>query len=115
MKNNYIFIILLVLNCIISAFSQVLLKKSSLKNYSSFIRQYLNLYVITGYGLFFLVLIVNIYLLRFIPVTISGAISESLPLVFSFVTGFIFFKEKITKWKLIGGFCIIIGIILILI
>lgn len=113
MRSSYVYIAVLILTCCISAFSQVLLKKASLREYSSFIRQYLNPYVITGYSLFFVVLAVNIYVLRFIPVSICSAFSESLPLVLSFATGKIFFGEKLTKRMLIGAVLIVTGILII--
>ncbi len=99
--------------CVLSAFSQVLLKKSAGKEYNSFLRQYLNFYVITGYVIYIVVLIVNIYILKFIPLSIMSAISESLPFLLSFISGRIFFNEKITKQKIIGGIIILCGIILL--
>lgn len=113
MSNDFIYILILVLMCFVSAFSQVLLKKASLYKYESFLQQYLNPYVICGYSLFFVVIIVNIFLLRHIPITVTSAISESLPLVLSFVTGRIFFAESLTKTKIIGGLFIISGILVI--
>ena len=111
MSSKYFYILILVLMCFVSAFSQVLLKKASMHKYESFFRQYINPYVVCGYGLFFVVLLVNIYLLRYIPITVTSGISESLPLVLSFVTGRIFFEESITKQKLKGGLFIIVGIL----
>ena len=113
MKNRFIYTLLLIIMCIISAFSQVILKKASLNTYPRFLGQYLNPLVICGYSLFFLVVSVNIYILRFLPMTIMMTVSESLSPLLSFVTGHIFFREQITKGKLIGGFFIIIGIIVI--
>ena len=84
---------IMIFSGMLSAFSQVLLKKASMHKYESFLKQYLNPYVVCGYGLFFVVLLVNIYLLRHIPITVTSAISESLPLVLSFVTGRIFFED----------------------
>lgn len=115
MINKYLYILILVLICFISAFSQVLLKKASLQKYESFWQQYLNPYVICGYALFFLVILVNIYILRHISITVTSAISESLPLVLSFVTGRIFFAEPLTKKKIIGMIFIISGILIIVI
>ena len=113
MVSNFIYILILVLMCFVSAFSQVLLKKASLHKYESFLQQYLNPYVICGYSLFFIVIAVNIYLLRHIPITVTSAISESLPLVLSFITGKIFFAESLSKQKIIGGILIIAGILVL--
>ncbi len=113
MEIKYIF--LLLLSCIISAFSQILLKKSSQKKYSSFVFQYFNLYVLIGYLLFLLVLIINIYLLQFLPISITNALCESIPLLLSLFSGLLFFGEKITKKKLISCIIIIAGICILVI
>ena len=113
MNGNLIHIAVLILICCISAFSQVLLKKASTKKYTTFLQQYLNPYVITGYGMFFAVLAVNIWLLRFLPVTVCSAFSESLPLVLSLVTGRIIFNEQLTKTGLAGAALVIAGILFI--
>ena len=113
MISNFIYILILVLMCFVSAFSQVLLKKASLHKYESFLQQYLNPYVICGYLLFFIVIVVNIFLLRHIPITVTSAISESLPLILSFITGKVFFAESFSKQKIIGGILIIAGILVL--
>ena len=45
------YIILLVLAVVVSSVSQIILKKSASKTYNSIIKEYLNKYVIIGYGL----------------------------------------------------------------
>lgn len=47
--------LILVLSSLISSFSQILLKKSAGKQYSSKLREYLNIPVMTSYGVFFFV------------------------------------------------------------
>lgn len=49
MVNKYMF--LLVASVIVASLSQILLKKSASKAYTSVIREYLNAYVIIGYGM----------------------------------------------------------------
>ena len=114
MSAKIFYIIILVVNCFLSAFSQVLLKKASLKNYGSFLRQYLNPLVISGYGLFFVVLCVNIFLLRYLPLSIENSVCESLPMLLSFVFGRFFFAEKLGISNIIGGIFIVSGIFIIL-
>ncbi len=113
MWSKYFYFAILIFTCCVSAFSQVLLKTASQKKYTSFFKQYLNPYVIIGYGLYFFVLIVNVYLLHYIPLSASSALSESLPLVLSFVTGKIFFGEKVSIFHLLGAACIIAGIVVL--
>ena len=43
--------LLLVASVVVASLSQILLKKSAAKTYSSVIREYLNPYVIAGYGM----------------------------------------------------------------
>ncbi len=49
MVNKYM--LLLVASVVVASLSQILLKKSAVKTYSSVIREYLNPYVIAGYGM----------------------------------------------------------------
>lgn len=114
MKNGF-YIGILLFSCIVSAIAQVLLKKASHKNYSTLISQYLNLFVIAGYFLFFVVVIVNIWLLKFVPISIISPIAESFPLILTFLAGKFFFGEKITCKKVIGVVCIVMGIVIVLI
>ncbi|MBR5964582.1 MAG: EamA family transporter [Treponema sp.] len=115
MKKNYFYIAVLVFNCFLCAFSQVLLKKAAQKEWGSFIRQYLNAYVVLGYSLFFVVLAVNVWILRYVPVNIANPVCESLPLVISFFTGMFFFGEKLTKFKVLGALAIVAGILVVIV
>lgn len=56
--NSYL--IILIVSVMIASFAQVLLKKSAEKTYASPLREYLNLYVICGYGLMFLSMFMTI-------------------------------------------------------
>lgn len=114
MKNSWLFAALLIANCVLSAFSQTLLKKAALKDYGSFVRAYLNPLVVCGYGLFFAVLCLNVFLLKFLPMTVVSPVSETLPIALSFVSGRLFFNEKITAWKIAGMILIASGIVVLL-
>lgn len=111
--NSFIAVLILIVNCVVCAFSQVLLKKAALKDTKSILEQYLNIQVITAYGIFFIVLMINSILMRYLPLLIISPISEALPFVFSIIFGFIFFHERITKRKIIGIVLIAAGIYLI--
>lgn len=114
MDERVLYILVLIINCFISAFSQVLLKKASLKDYGSFLKQYLNAYVILGYGLFFVVLFLNVYLLRKLPLAVVSPVGESLPIVLSFVSGRLIFNEKFSARKINGTVVILLGMCVIL-
>ena len=49
------------LSVVIASISQVLLKKSTFNTYDTVVREYLNPYVISGYGLLFLSMLLTVY------------------------------------------------------
>ena len=109
MDTKWYYLLMLASVCVASS-SQILLKKSALKNYSSVIREYLNPYVITGYGMLFLSMVMTI--------TVYGGIEykrvpviESVGYVIVMVLSRLFFGEKITKNKLMGTILILAGVI----
>lgn len=59
MINHYLLCMLLSVS--VASVSQILLKKSTCKSYDSVIREYLNPWVIGGYGMLFLSMIISIY------------------------------------------------------
>ena len=110
MNSKLFYILILIATCFVSSVSQVLLKKAALAKYPSFLTQYMNMNILLAYFMFFVVLVVNTYILRYIPMFMLSAISETLPYVFSIFFGFMFFGEKIKLRKICGAIIIIIGI-----
>ena len=102
--------IFLCASVVIASFSQVLLKKSAGKKYSSFIKEYLNLYVITGYLMMAVSTVLTIIAYKEIAYK-NGPVIESLGYILVIFLGLIFFGEKITFRKIIGNALILIGII----
>lgn len=98
-----------ILSVVIASCSQILLKKGAMKKYDSFIREYLNVYVISGYiflfGSVFLTMIVYRGM-NFMNVPVLEAIGYVLVPVLSYF----FFKERLTKKKMAGIACILAGI-----
>lgn len=98
-----------ILSVVIASCSQILLKKGAMKQYDSFIKEYLNIYVISGYlfmfGSVFLTMIVYRGM-KFMNVPVLEAIGYVLVPVLSYL----FFKEKLTKKKIAGIACILAGI-----
>ena len=111
---NCFYLLLLVANGLVSAFSQILLKKASLRKYRSVIGQYVNVFVVCGYILFLGVICINIYLLRYIPMSIMGPVAEVLPIIFSITAGRFVFGERFTVQKMVGVLLILSGVIVIL-
>ena len=94
----------------ISSVSQIMLKKSALKSYSSKIQEYFNPLVIVAYGIFFISSLVTMYAYKYVPLSM-GPILESLGYIFVTVLGVLVLKERISKRKFLGMVVIISGII----
>ncbi len=107
MINSYF--ILMIIAELVASTSQMLLKKSALKTYPSFIREYLNALVIGGYGLLVLSMVISIFCydgLGYMGVVVMEPISY---ILVTFMAR-IFFKEKFTTRKILGMALIITGI-----
>lgn len=96
---------------IISSSSQILLKTGAKKNYSSAIREYLNLYVISGYALMLVSMILPIVAYRIGLEYKDAPVIEAIGPALVTVLSFFFFKEKLTFKKIIGNALVVIGII----
>lgn len=94
----------------ISSCSQVLLKKGAAVKHSSFIQEYLDPRVISGYGLMVLSTLCTIYAYRGVAYK-NGAVVESLGYLIIMFLGRIFFGEKITVRKILGNLIILSGVI----
>ena len=105
------YIILLILAVLVSSISQIILKKSASKTYNSVIREYLNIYVIVGYGLMVISPVLVVLGLKGVPYK-NEPIIESLGYIFVMILSNRILKEKITKKKIIGNLLILIGIVI---
>ena len=105
------FLLLALLSVTIASFSQVMLKLGAGKTYNSKIREYLNFYVITGYGMLFVSMVLTIVVysrLSYLSVPVVEAVGYVLVPVLSYFI----FKEKLSKRKVIGILCILLGIVI---
>lgn len=103
--------VIVIVGVIISAFAQILLKRSSAKE-ASFVRQYVNWRVITGYALIFSALLMDLYAMRNGIKAKEVSTLESLSYLFVPVLSIMILKERISVRKWIGIAIIITGIIL---
>lgn len=94
----------------ISAVSQVLLKKAADKEYSSVIREYLNVRVISAYAIFFGATLITILAYKVVPLSM-GSILDATGYVFVTIFGVTIFDEKITFKKGIALALIIAGVL----
>ncbi|MBQ9926518.1 MAG: EamA family transporter [Lachnospiraceae bacterium] len=101
--------IVLLVSVLIASFSQILLKKSAEKTYSSWLREYLNVYVICGYGMMFVSMFMTIIAYSGMEFT-NVQIIEATGYIMVLILSYFFFKEKITKRKLLGMLFIFAGI-----
>ena len=99
---------LVVVSVLAAAGAQMLLKQGANNQHTSFLRQYLNPWVIGGYGIMGASLLLNIFCLsRGIQVK-EVSIIESLSYLFVPVLSWLFFKERIT-WKKAGAIAVIMA------
>ena len=104
------YVLLLVASVIIASFSQILLKKAADKTYPNWIREYLNAYVICGYGMMFLSLFMTMISYKGFDNFANVPLLESLGYVVVMILSYFFFKEKITARKVLGIVLILGGI-----
>ena len=96
---------------ILASVSQILLKISAKKTHSSFLKEYLNMFVIAGYILLAGSTLTTIAAYRGIEFK-NGPIIESLGFILVMALSFFILKEKVDKKKIIGYSLILIGVIL---
>ena len=106
-----IYKLIVVFSVMAAAGAQMLLKKGAQQKHSSFIKQYLNPWVISGYFIMGLSMLVNIYCLSKGVQVKEISIIESLSYLFVPLFAWFFFKERI-NWKKAGAVgLIIIGVV----
>ena len=100
---------ILLVSVLISSVSQIILKKSADRTYKNGLAEYLNVRVITAYGLLFLSTVLTMIALRRVPLSMSP-ILKSTGYIYISVMGYFFLKEKFTKRKAAGMALILVGI-----
>ncbi len=104
-------ILLMFGSVIISSVSQILLKMSAKKEYSSLLKEYLNPLVIIGYALMVVSTLTTIAAYRGMEYK-NGPIIESLGYIIVMVLCYFVLKEKVSKRKILGYILILLGVIL---
>jgi len=104
-------VVMMLVNQFFSAFSQILLKKSTLVDHKSKIREFLNVRVMLAYGIFLAVLFLNSFAYKGIPYK-YGSVLGVTSYLFLMILSRVLLKEKIGKNVLIGNMIIIAGILL---
>lgn len=112
--NRNIYVLLLLISVFISAVSQILLKKSALEPHTSWLKEYLNIKVISAYFLFFCAVLIDLIALKFVPVSFVPVIETS-SYIFIIIFSRIIFKEKISLKQYFAIFLILTGILIYII
>lgn len=103
------FFFLMILAEFIASSSQMLLKKSAEKSYASVIKEYLNVFVIAGYSLLLVSMVISIFCYDGLGY-MGTVVMEPISYVIVMFMARAFFKEKLTARKLIGMGLIVCGI-----
>lgn len=98
--------LLVILSVLAAAGAQMLLKQGARKQYSTFWKQYLNPWVISGYGIMGASLLLNIFCLSHGVQVKEVSVVESLSYLFVPLLSWLFFKETIT-WRKAGAIAVI--------
>lgn len=106
--NKYYF--LMILAVIVSSFSQILLKKSAREKHESILKEYLNAYVLIGYGMMVASTLLIIAAYHGLDYK-NGPIIEALGYILVMLLSYAFFKERVGIKKIIGYSMILIGVI----
>ena len=107
---NRTFFVIMLGGSFFSAISQMLLKLCANKDYSNPLKEYLNWRVITAYGLFFGILLLNTWCYTQVDMR-YGPVIDTAAYVFVLILSKVILKERITRGKIIGNLIIILGII----
>lgn len=107
---NRTFFLIMLGGTFFSAVSQILLKQSANKDYPTPLKEYLNWRVITAYGLFFGILLLNTWCYTQVDMR-YGPVIDTAAYVFVLILSRVILKERITRGKIIGNLIIILGII----
>ena len=107
--NSYILIFLF--SVFVSSISQIILKKSADSDRHGFREEYLNLPVITAYGLFFALTLLTAYAYKGTALTL-GTVLEATGYVWVGILGVLVLKEKMGLRKFVGNVMIVCGILI---
>ena len=105
------YILLLLLGVLISAVSQVMLKKSAEQPHASPLKEYLNPLVIGAYALFLASTLLCVWAYRGVSLGL-GAVLEATGYLYVTFFGAVFFREKLNGRKILALILIIAGAIL---
>ena len=101
--------LIMLLGVFIASVAQVLLKKAAMNHFNNTLKQYLNAKVIIAYFMMFVSTVCTLLAYRVIPLSL-GMVIDSSGYIFVTFFGFFFFKESITRRRIIALIFIVTGI-----
>lgn len=104
--------LIVILSVFAAACAQMLLKQGAGKEYGSWWRQYINPWVIGGYGIMMGSLVLNVWCMSRGVLVKEVSTIESLSYLFVPVLAFLLFKEKLTARKICAVGIIVLGVVL---
>jgi drug/metabolite transporter (DMT)-like permease len=111
MNQTVLYSCIILFGTFISAVSQVMLKKSAMKDHGSLMKEYANPLVIGAYVLFVLATLCSVIAYRGIPLSL-GAVLEATSYIYVTWFGVTLFHETISRRKAAALALIIIGIVI---
>lgn len=106
-----IYALIAIVSVFSAACAQMLLKQGARQGYTPWWRQYMNGWVIGGYGIMFATMVVNIWCMHNGLMLKEISIIESMSYLFVPALSWMIFKERITWRKGIAIGVIIVGVI----
>ena len=103
--------VLVFISSLLGVASQMMLKHSARKNYPSWWREYINLWVIGGYGIMVLSLLINLWAIHIGVLAQEVSIIECINYLLIPLGAWWIFKEPITRRKMVAIGIIIVGVI----
>ncbi|WP_040198382.1 EamA family transporter [Candidatus Soleaferrea massiliensis] len=95
----------------ISAVANLILKTSANKKPRSFLKKFLNVRVISSYGVFVIANLINVLALKHMELKFVPAL-QATGFIWILILSAVFLKEKPTRKKLIGNALILIGLVI---
>lgn len=103
--------LLVVISTLMGAASQMILKRSAQQRYSSWWREYINIWVISGYAIMVLSLLINLWAIHIGVLAQEVSIIECINYLLIPLGAWWIFKEPITRRKALAIGVIIVGVI----
>lgn len=103
--------ILVISSVFLAACAQMLLKEGARQQYDTWWRQYINGWVIGGYAIMFVTMLMNIFAMSKGVEVKEVSIIESMSYLFVPILSFIFFKERLTWRRVCAIAIIIVGVV----